>query len=623
VQSFNELTLSPPLMRAITELGYDKPTPVQALALPMLLEGPTDFLGLAATGTGKTAAFAIPMLERIDPTKRVVQTLILCPTRELAVQVAGQIDLLGKYKNVKALPVYGGASYSDQIHGLKQGAKVVVGTPGRVIDHIERGTLRLDDVTTVILDEADEMISMGFREDIEKVLSSVKKDQNNIWLFSATMSRDVRKVADQFLKDPKLVQINRTEMLPSTIEQLYYMTHESNKPDILCKLIDAAEDFYGLIFCQTKSLVADLTTFLTERGYKVDCLHGDKDQKSRERTMQSFRDRKVKMLVCTDVASRGLDVKDITHVINYSIPRELDSYVHRIGRTARSGKTGFAMSLVTPSHRRLIMQIENMTKSRMKEGTIPTRKDVGTKKTGKVLATFLEQNFHARATEVLDDAWKTAIAAMTPEEITGRFITMMFPDIFNERDIQKPARTESAPRDSRSGSYGGGPDRRGPRRDSPREGGYASSGPRSYGAPRAASSPSSRPSRPASGPEVRAEARAAERSTERAPRATARVAAPVSESPREVSSSASTFSDSVSAAPRAPRPARAASADRPATPSPGGWPKKAATRASAGKAPMKSAAGSAGKSAATTFQDRPPMRRPKTASTETRKSHTS
>ena len=445
MQSFNELTLSAPLMRAIIELGYDKPTPVQAQALPILLEGPTDFLGLAATGTGKTAAFAIPMLERIDSSKRTVQTLILCPTRELAVQVAGQIDLLGKFKGVRALPVYGGASYSDQIHGLKQGAKVVVGTPGRVIDHIERGTLRLDDVNTVILDEADEMISMGFKEDIEKILTSVPKETSNIWLFSATMSREVRKVADMFLRSPKHVQVNRSEMLPSTVEQLYYMTHESNKPEILCKLIDAAEDFYGLVFCQTKSLVADLTTYLTERGYKVDCLHGDKDQKARERTMQSFRDRKVKMLICTDVASRGLDVKDITHVINYSIPRELDSYVHRIGRTARSGKTGFAMSLVTPSHRRLIAMIENMTKSRMKEGRVPTRKEIGAKKTSKVLSTFLEQPHHKRATDLLDDAWKQALAAMTPEEITGRFLTLMFPDVF--ADLSKMEREQAeAPR---------------------------------------------------------------------------------------------------------------------------------------------------------------------------------
>ena len=441
MKSFNELNLSEPLMRAIAELGYETPSPIQAQALPILLGDPTDFLGLAATGTGKTAAFGIPLLERIDPKLRSVQALVLCPTRELALQVAGQLNLLAKFLEIKALPVYGGSSYGDQIRGLKQGAQIVVGTPGRVVDHMNRGTLRFDDLQTVILDEADEMISMGFKEDIEMILGSVPKGNANTWLFSATMGREVRKVADEYLNSPQQVQVNRTEMLSGTVEQIYYITQESNKPEILCKLIDAAEDFYGLVFCQTKSLVTDLTRLLNDRGYKSDCLHGDMDQNARERTMQAFRDRRVTLLVCTDVASRGLDVKDVSHVINYSIPRELDSYVHRIGRTARSGKTGFAMSLVTPSHRVLIGRIEKMTKSRMKEGKIPTRKEIGMKKIGQFLVRFQDQPHFGRAVELMGDAWKAAIADMSSEEIVGRFLSISFPEIFAEKE--KPEASQS------------------------------------------------------------------------------------------------------------------------------------------------------------------------------------
>lgn len=423
-------------MRAIADLGFETPSPIQALALPVLLGQPTDFIGLAATGTGKTGAFAIPMLERITPSKRFVQGLILCPTRELALQVAGQIDLMGKHLGVKAVAIYGGSSFGDQIRGLRQGAQIVVGTPGRILDHLERGTLKLDQITTVVLDEADEMISMGFREALEMILDAAPKEDCNKWLFSATMSRDVRAVADHYLSHPKQVQINKTEMLSTTVEQYYYMTHESDKPEILCKLLDVAEDHYGLIFCQTKALVVDLTEYLNDCGYRVDCLHGDMDQTARERTMRSFRERRVSLLVCTDVASRGIDVKDITHVINYSLPRELDNYVHRIGRTARSGKTGLALNLVTPSHRGLISRIEKMTKSRMKEGKIPTRKDVGTRKVLRVLDAFKEEKNFKRAQELLNHDWLQELEKMDSKEVASRFLALMHQELFTDHTRQ-------------------------------------------------------------------------------------------------------------------------------------------------------------------------------------------
>jgi ATP-dependent RNA helicase DeaD len=437
LKAFSELVLSAPVMHAINELKFETPTPIQAQALPILLSDPTDFIGLAATGTGKTAAFAIPLIERADSTKKSVQALVLCPTRELALQVAGQINLLGKTKGITAVPVYGGASYGEQIRGLKEGRPIIVGTPGRIIDHLERGTLKLNDVQVVVLDEADEMISMGFKEAMEKILQSVPRETSNIWLFSATMSQDVRRVANKFLVNPQQVQVNRTEMLSNTVEQIFYAAREGNKPDILCKLIDSAEDFYGLVFCQTKALVTHLTQLLTERGYKVDCLHGDKNQNERERSMHSFRTKRITILVCTDVASRGLDVKDISHVINYSIPRELELYVHRIGRTARSGKKGIAMSLVTPSHRNLIAQIEKMTRSKIKEGVLPTRKDVGIRKSSKILEDFKIQKNFAKALELLDEEWQLAILGMSREEIIARFLNMSFPELFEEKAREK------------------------------------------------------------------------------------------------------------------------------------------------------------------------------------------
>jgi len=442
MQNFLELNLSENILKAITDLGYETPSPIQAETLPILLGDDTDFLGLAATGTGKTAAFGIPLLERINPKQKGVQALILCPTRELAIQVAGQIDLLGKYLGIKALPIYGGAGYGDQIYGLKAGATIVVGTPGRVVDHMEKGTLKLDLLKTLVLDEADEMISMGFKDDLEFVLSHAPKGQANIWLFSATMGGEVRRVADTYLKSPKKVQVNRTEMLPDTVEQIYYMVHEYDKPDLVCKVIDAADDFYGIIFCQTKSLVIDLNQYLITKGYKADCLHGDMDQTGRDRVMRAFRERKISVLIATDVACRGLDVKDITHVVNYSIPRELDNYVHRIGRTGRSGKSGIALSLVTNSHRPLIRRIEEMTKSRMKEGKVPGLKDIALKKVAKTLVAFEQNGPQGRMTELVGDDWKALVEPMSKEEIVGRFITLLHPELAGGRE-SKPGLDDS------------------------------------------------------------------------------------------------------------------------------------------------------------------------------------
>lgn len=453
MKSFTELNISEPVLKALTELGFENPSPIQVGALPILLGDRTDFIGLAATGTGKTAAYVIPLLEKIQLDEKHVQALILCPTRELALQVTGQIELLGKYMGIKVLTVYGGTGYGDQISGLKRGVHIVVGTPGRIVDHIDKKTLKLGSVSTVILDEADEMISMGFKEDMTTILSQTTDDKNT-WLFSATMDREVRKVADEFLTEPQKIEINRTEMIPEGLKQIYFITSESNKQDVLFKLIDAAPDFYGVVFCQTKALCVDLVQILRDRAYKADCLHGDMDQNARERTMKAFREKKVALLICTDVAARGIDVKDITHVINYSIPRELDNYVHRIGRTARNGKEGFAFSLVTPSHRALIPRIEKMTKSKMVEGKIPTRREIGEKKLLNILTTFQAVENTEKATALLADAWKKALKDMDKEEIAARFLSLQFPEVFTDKKEEKTI-SEGAMNSENNRRFGG------------------------------------------------------------------------------------------------------------------------------------------------------------------------
>jgi ATP-dependent RNA helicase DeaD len=464
LKSFDELKLSDPLAKAVHEMGYAVPTPIQAQALPILLAGPTDFIGQAGTGTGKTAAFGIPLLEQVDPASKRVQGLVLCPTRELALQVCGQINLMGKHMGIKSLPVYGGTGYGEQQDGLRHGVQIVVGTPGRLIDHINRRALTLDAMKTVVLDEADEMISMGFREDLEKILSAVPREKSHIWLFSATMNGDVRRVADSYLRHPKQVRVNQTEMLSNTVSQIFYAVRESDKPEILCKIVEAADDFYGLVFCQTKALTAELTEYLSGRGVKVDCLHGDKSQDDRERTMRAFREKKVTLLICTDVASRGLDVKELTHVINYSVPKELDVYVHRIGRTARSGKPGTAISFMIPTHRHLISRLEHWTKSKMKEGKVPSRKDIAAKKVSKLLERFQDQKNFARASELLGPDWKAATAGMSPDEVIGRFIAMTAPELFEERPKEKPFVQAHVPRPAHAHGAGGHhADRKGPK----------------------------------------------------------------------------------------------------------------------------------------------------------------
>lgn len=375
LQSFGDNQLSKQVLQALSEMGFEEPSPIQKEAIPVALEG-LDLIGQAQTGTGKTAAFGIPITEKVNPKFLAVQALIVTPTRELAIQVAEEIAKIGKYRHVKLLPIYGGQPIDRQIRALRMGYQVVVGTPGRLLDHLNRGTLRLQHVKTVVLDEADEMLDMGFIKDIESLLKEVPTDDRQVMLFSATMPLGIRKLAQTYMKNPRSVSVSRDELTVPQIEQVFYETNESIKVDALCRIIDREDIGQGIIFCRTKRGVDELVVALEARGYLADALHGDLDQQHRDRVMRRFRDGKSELLVATDVAARGLDINNVTHVINFDIPQDPVSYVHRIGRTGRVGRKGQAITLILPKEYRQLRLIENLIKTRIRRQELPPLADI-------------------------------------------------------------------------------------------------------------------------------------------------------------------------------------------------------------------------------------------------------
>jgi ATP-dependent RNA helicase DeaD len=371
---FTSLNLRPELMQAITDLGYTTPTPIQAGMIPLMLTG-VDVVGQAQTGTGKTAAFALPILENLKHGHRHAQSLVLAPTRELALQVANAMNDYGKHLNVRVLAVYGGQPYSPQINALRKGVDVVVGTPGRLIDLMERNVLDLSGIKTVVLDEADEMLNMGFIEDVEAILKATPAERQTA-LFSATLPPRIRSLAERFMRDPQSVTIKRATLTLTATEQRYYMIHESDKLNALMNLLEVENMTSVLIFARTRAETAQLASELSQRGFPAEAIHGDLDQNARERTLGRFRSGQVKVLVATDVAARGLDIDDISHVVNYQLPDDPEVYVHRIGRTGRAGKTGIAISFFTPREKRRLRDIEGFTKQVLTKGTLPTADDI-------------------------------------------------------------------------------------------------------------------------------------------------------------------------------------------------------------------------------------------------------
>ncbi|MBA3948269.1 MAG: DEAD/DEAH box helicase [Herpetosiphonaceae bacterium] len=372
--TFAELGLSEPVLRAITELGYEEPTPIQAQTIQRVSEG-VDIIAQAQTGTGKTAAFALPVIEKLEADQRTPQALILTPTRELAVQVAEACHNYGKYKHVQVLPVYGGQPIGRQLMALQRGVQIVVGTPGRLLDHIRRGTLKLDGVRTVVLDEADEMLDMGFIEDIEAILQETPDDRQTL-LFSATIPGPIGMIAKRYMKDPQRISVAAEKMTVALTRQVYYEVGGRDKFEVLARILDFETPTSAIIFCRTKSAVDDLGQRLTARAYQAETLHGDLSQIQRDRVMARFRANSVEILVATDVAARGLDIEHVSHVVNYDIPLDPESYVHRIGRTGRAGRAGVAITLVTPRERRQLRIIEGMIGQEIQRMRLPTIADV-------------------------------------------------------------------------------------------------------------------------------------------------------------------------------------------------------------------------------------------------------
>lgn len=379
IKRFEDLDINQNIKKAIAEMGFEEPSPIQAKSIPVILEG-KDVIGQAQTGTGKTAAFSIPILEKIDPNDRSLQAIVLCPTRELAIQVSQEIRKLAKYmQGIKTLPIYGGQPIDRQIKALKGGVQVIIGTPGRTIDHIKRKTIKPENVKMVVLDEADEMLDMGFREDIETILENVPEERQTTF-FSATMPKAILELTKKYQNEPEHIKVVRKELTVENIKQYYIETRSSNKIEVLSRLIDVYNPKLSVVFCNTKKGADELVGELQGRGYFADALHGDLKQVQRDIVMDKFRNGTIDILVATDVAARGIDVDDVECVFNFDLPQDEEYYVHRIGRTGRAGREGLSFSFVYGRDMRKMKDIERYTKSKLEKHSIPTVGDVEEKR---------------------------------------------------------------------------------------------------------------------------------------------------------------------------------------------------------------------------------------------------
>ncbi|GBF11321.1 DEAD/DEAH box helicase [Tepidibacillus infernus] len=438
MNQFSQLSLQQDINRAIHEMGFEEPSPIQQACIPVILKG-KDVIGHAQTGTGKTAAFGIPIVQLVTKQPKV-QSIVLTPTRELAIQVSEELRKIAKYKRLKVLPIYGGQSIGHQIRALKQGVHIVIGTPGRVLDHIRKNTLQLQDVKMFVLDEADEMLDMGFIDDIEEIIRKTPNDRQTL-LFSATMPYEIKKLANRYLKNPEVISMNRGEVTAPSIEQVYYKVLENNKLDSLCRIIDHHEVDLGIIFCRTKKTVDELTESLLARGYIVDGLHGDLSQNQRDKVMKRFREKTIEFLIATDVAARGIDVGNVSHVINYDIPQDPESYVHRIGRTGRAGKTGIAITLVTPREIKLLKTIEQEVKNKITPQELPTIEElklIQQKQWKKQLIDIIENNQEKLAdfNLLLDELaqqydWKEIVSAAFNLAFVDKFLSQSVQDEYD------------------------------------------------------------------------------------------------------------------------------------------------------------------------------------------------
>jgi len=434
-KTFNDLGLSAKALDAINKKGFEEPTAIQAITIPVMLRDDTNIIAQAQTGTGKTAAFGLPLIEMVDTDSETVQALILVPTRELAIQVSEEINSLKGDKNIKIVPIYGGQSIDQQFRRLKKGVHIVVGSPGRVIDHLHRKTLKLGNIEHLILDEGDEMLNMGFIEDIEKIMKYTNPDKRTL-LFSATMPKKIKDLAHKYMDGYELLRVKKEPLTTNLTEQIYFEVKASDKFEALCRIIDIEDGFYGLVFCRTKNDVDSLANHLMDRGYDAEAIHGDISQAQREKTLERFKKKRVHILVATDVASRGIDVNNLTHVINYSLPQDPELYVHRIGRTGRAGNEGTAITFITPSEYKRLMFIQRIAKTDIKKSKVPKVKDIIEAKKKKIyddLTTILKDGidpkYYSWAKKLLEDNNPTDILAAM---LNYRFEEELNPEAYGE-----------------------------------------------------------------------------------------------------------------------------------------------------------------------------------------------
>ncbi len=441
---FDELGLKDSILRSITDLNFENPSDIQEKSIPVSLQG-FDIIGQAQTGTGKTLAFGAPILSNMGPKGGAIQTLILAPTRELACQVSEELLKLCKYEKYKILPIYGGQSFDRQLAALKKGVDIVVGTPGRILDHINRRTLKLQNVKFLVLDEADEMLNMGFIEDIESILSNLNEERQTL-LFSATMPRQIKTLSKKYMKpDTQHIVIAKKSMTVSKIHQSYFLVSPSNKFDSLCRILDVDNPTTTILFCKTKKGVDELVDALHSKGYSVEGMHGDMKQSQRMNTLAKFKNGQLHFLVATDVAARGIDVDDITHVINYDLPQDIESYVHRIGRTGRANKEGIAYSFATRKEVSFIRQIENHTKAKIVKKEIPTLADIFSAKSGSLIeniANVLQEDSYNTFLPMA----KELISEYGAEDVTASLLKLMFDRELNSNYSEETVQVDETTR---------------------------------------------------------------------------------------------------------------------------------------------------------------------------------
>ncbi len=424
--SFNEMGLSPAIIKGVEELGFENPTPIQQKVIPTFLGNENDIVGLAQTGTGKTAAFGLPIIEQIDLKNKSVQALVLAPTRELCMQISRDLQEYSRYvKGVKVVPVYGGASIDTQIRALKKGAQIVVATPGRMLDLLKRRAANISNLQIAVLDEADEMLNMGFRDELDGILETTPKNKRTL-LFSATMPREVARIAKNYMRDPIQITIGKQNAGAENVRHIYYQVHARDRYLALKRIADINPDIYGIVFCRTRTETKEVADKLIKDGYNADAIHGDLSQSQRDHVMKKFREKSLQMLVATDVAARGIDVNDITHVINYNLPDELEIYTHRSGRTGRAGKSGISIAIVNYREKSRIPMIEKIIGKKFEQKPVPSGDEICKKQLFKLIDRMEKVNVDEKQIEPFMDKVNKKLEWLSKEEIIKHFVSLEF-----------------------------------------------------------------------------------------------------------------------------------------------------------------------------------------------------